>query len=94
MRALQTAEATQPWHSGHEAGVPREIGNFTNQKPRMSRIRDTGPEVPSSAEQFADDLGGVVHHRDDAGIVEPRRPDHSQNADDLPGRIVVRSHDG
>src|ERR1051326_4787398 len=37
------------------------------------------------AEQPADHLGGVVDHRDDAGIVQPGRADHAQYPDDAAG---------
>src|SRR5262249_16820311 len=47
----------------------------------------------STAEQFADDLGRIVDHRHDAGVVEPGRTDDAENTDDLPGRVVIGRND-
>src|SRR5579862_5880671 len=44
---------------------------------------------PSPPQQLAHDLGGVVHHGDDAGIVEPRRAGHAEHADDAAGGVVI-----
>ena len=49
---------------------------------------------PSPPEQLAHDLGGVVHHGDDAGVVEPGRPDHAEHADDAAGGVVIGRDDG
>src|SRR5580704_12918113 len=49
---------------------------------------------PSPPEQLAHDLGGVVHHGDDAGVVQPRRADHAEHADDAAGGVVIGRHDG
>ena len=47
-----------------------------------------------AADQLAHDLGGVVDHRDHARIVEPRRADHADDADDAPGPVAIRRDDG
>src|SRR5215831_4029887 len=36
-----------------------------------------------------DHLGGVVHHRDDPGIVDSSRADHTDRADDLLAAVLV-----
>src|SRR6267154_2272842 len=36
-----------------------------------------------------DHLGGVVHHRDDAGIVDPSRADDADRSDDLLAAVLV-----
>src|SRR5262249_5808664 len=48
----------------------------------------------STAKQFTNDLGRIIDHRHNAGIVEPGRTDDAENADDLPGGVVIRRHDG
>src|SRR6185437_8769102 len=49
----------------------------------------------ASAEQPADDFGGVVDHRDDAAIIESRGSENADHADDLARRIGVgRRHNG
>ena len=45
-------------------------------------------------EQLADHLGGVVDHRDDAGVVQPGRADHADHADDAAGAVVIGRDDG
>src|SRR5260370_38463531 len=45
-------------------------------------------------QQLADDLGGVVNHRNDAGVIEPGRADDPDHADDPSGRIPVGSDNG
>src|SRR5690606_12773169 len=46
-----------------------------------------------SSGQPAYQLGGVVDHRHDAGIIEPRRPDHADNPHHLLRLIVIGRHD-
>src|SRR4051794_39065970 len=46
-----------------------------------------------SRDQPADDFGGVVDHRNDAGIIEPGGADDAQDADDLLLAIAVGSDD-
>src|SRR5215467_19120 len=48
----------------------------------------------STGQQFAYHLGGVIDHRDHACVVEPRRPDHADDADDTAGGIVIRRDHG
>src|SRR5262249_40990791 len=48
----------------------------------------------STGQQFAYHLGGVIAHRDHACVVEPRRPDHADDADDTAGGIVIRRDHG
>src|SRR5215472_4338483 len=56
--------------------------------------KNQGESEGSAAKQLTDDLGGIVDHRHDAGVVEPGRSDDAENADDLPGRVVIRRNDG
>src|SRR5262245_10305461 len=49
---------------------------------RSMRVLSFG-ERSAFAEQAADDLGGVVHHRHDAGVIEACGADHSDDADDV-----------
>src|SRR6266513_706416 len=48
--------------------------------------------MPSSDEP-PDHLRGVIHHRDDPGIVDPRRADDPDRADDLLAAVLVRRDD-
>src|SRR5260370_12175495 len=48
----------------------------------------------SSADELAHALGGIIHHRDHPCIIEPRRADHAENADDAAGALAVRRDDG
>src|SRR5579864_1407424 len=41
----------------------------------------------------ADDLRRVVHHRDDARLIEPRRADHSDGAEEPATRIAIGRDD-
>src|SRR5262249_45271570 len=51
--------------------------------------------VPSSsADKFAHDLGGIIHHRDYPRVIEPRRANHAEYADDTAGAITVGRDDG
>src|SRR3981081_605197 len=55
----------------------------------------TGPvQVRSPAQHPADNARGVIHRRDDPGIVEPRWPDHAENADNMTRAIVVGGNNG
>src|SRR5882672_12454915 len=45
-------------------------------------------------QQLADDLCGVVNHRNDAGVIEPGRADDPDNADDPSCRVPVGSNNG
>src|SRR6478735_6411413 len=57
-----------------------------------SRVVSLGPWILASLLQNArDDLCGVIHHRDDTGIVEPGRADDAQQADDLLAAVPERS---
>src|SRR5436190_12106545 len=47
--------------------------------------------MPSSDEP-PDHLRGVIHHRDDPGIVDPRRADDADGADDLLAAVGVGRH--
>src|SRR5665647_1582018 len=40
-------------------------------------------------QQPADHAGGIIHHRDDAGVVEPGRPDHADHADDPAFAVAI-----
>src|SRR5262249_46997717 len=63
-------------------------------KPQKS-TRNLGFVLHSpSAEEFANDLGGIIHHRDYPRIIEPRRANHAEYADDTAGAITVRRDDG
>src|ERR1700730_4440170 len=48
----------------------------------------------SSADELAHDLGGVVDHRDHAGVIEPGRTDHPDDSDDAPGTVAIGGHNG
>src|SRR5262245_46357184 len=48
----------------------------------------------STRQQAAYDLGGVVNHGDDPGIVQTGRPDHADHADDSTGTVAIRCDDG
>jgi hypothetical protein len=47
----------------------------------------------AAGEEAADHLGGVVDHRDDARIVEPRRADDADHADDLLLVVAIGRND-
>src|SRR3712207_1656822 len=49
--------------------------------------------LPALLQNARDYLGGVVHHRDDAGVVEPGRADDAENADDLLAAVPERGGD-
>src|ERR1700733_8388619 len=42
-----------------------------------------------SGQEFSHDLRGVVHHRNDPGVIQTRRAQHADNANDIALRIRV-----
>ena len=51
------------------------------------KIKRRSPMVPRSLPSIWLTMrGGIIHHRDDPGIVEPGRADHAQHADDTARR--------
>src|SRR4029078_848283 len=48
--------------------------------------------LATSPDQLAHHLGGVVDHRDDARIVEPRRSDEAEDADDALLGVAIGRH--
>src|SRR5436190_23187717 len=49
--------------------------------------------IMSLSDKPPDHLGGVVHHRDDAGIVDPGGADDPDRADDLLAAVLIRRDD-
>src|SRR4029079_15940865 len=46
-----------------------------------------------SRDKAAEQAGGVIDHRDDAGVIEPRRADHAEHADDAVLGVLERRYD-
>src|SRR5581483_5186711 len=58
--------------------------------PAASSLSSIMRSLPYDA---ADHLGGVIHHRDDAGVIDARRADDPDRADDLLAAVLVRRDD-
>src|SRR5262249_51716730 len=48
----------------------------------------------SCTDELTHDLGGIIHHRDHPRVIEPRRTDHAEDADDAAGAVAVGRDDG
>src|SRR5580704_7048065 len=71
-------------------------GNRRRPRPHHWPARCPAPPCPRSwslSDKPPDHLGGVIHHRDDPGIVDPRGADDPDRADDLLAAVLIRRDD-
>src|SRR5690242_8633060 len=69
------------------------IGPTSSPHIRAGNVKIKPNAKGSTAKQFTDDLGRVVDHWHDAGVVESGRTDDAENPDDLARRVVVGRDD-
>src|SRR5262249_61850762 len=50
--------------------------------------------LASAADELTHHFGGVIHHRNNPRIIEPRRADDAQHADDAAGAVAIGRNDG
>src|SRR6185312_17534510 len=76
------------------ASSARASGSFAATRSRSAVVSFISSIIPSLSLRLsydsADHLRGVVHHRDDAGVVDPGRTDHPDRTDDLLAAVLVR----
>src|SRR5437763_6114108 len=82
--------------SGETVGAPSSANSVTAASPTSlagaRAVWSLSSFMPSSDEP-PDHLRGVIHHRDDPGLVDPRRADDPDRADNLFAAVLVRRND-
>src|SRR5438105_3312591 len=95
-----------PWYRPARLRGPRGVPPAGRRHPRRENrrqsrrhhwpVRSPAPPCPRSwslSDKPPNHLGGVIHHRDDAGVVDPRRADDPDRADDLLAAVLIRRDD-
>src|ERR1043165_5088835 len=94
--SASSASSASPRSSGATVAAPSSGNSVTAASPTSlagSRAVWSLSWFMPSSDEPPDHLRGVVHHRDDAGIVDPRRADDPDRADDLLAAVLVRRDD-